>query len=715
MRSRLFLLLLCFGLFNVSARAQVTPTDPTAPTAFTPSFASSPLSTLNVTSGSFADLKAKIEAITTCGVDVVVPMATYTFTSTITLPAVAGTCVGGGTSGLGVTASGGLIPGTGLGPAVSSGDDYITIRSANLSSITAYGSRVVNADKTNMPTLVIPSSGIGFDCQTNSHHIRIAGLNMTGAAALMGAFARCQSSTIGTDMHHFVMDRNYMTANATNGSIQGVQLGGANMALIGNRITNIHDPSNGNETHGVLIATGSGPYTLTQNEICGQSIGLFIGDSLVGRWSSGTYGTGTPIIPSNGTVTKNYIHKLCIPSGSNNAMKNLQEIKHGQYWKFDSNIYDTTYAKAQQLCIQLVSYRGSQSASSDIQFTNNWVKNCPMGMGVTFRPTEDIQIIGAVSDGTTNCSGGGCVKLTLVGACDCTTGDVVELYSVNGTTEVNETTVPITRLTSTTFTVPIAFTHPYVQAGSCASRSNLDCGTALFFFQARPLERVKISNNLFTDIAASAVSETQRWPFLQISTVPDINPTGVTDNSISATGAWEPNDLNISHNTIVSPTAGAGLRLFLSVLEVGHKVPYTNHNGARWAIRDNVVHISDGSEGSLYGVSSQYGSGGGLAYGTNALNRVTSSSITRDFSHNLGFKSSFADEASKYTGSDAWITSGTGSCASVAVLVDCTAATIAGAALQAGSPGHNASSDAVPVNVGIDATALATALSGVDQ
>lgn len=713
------LLALVLSLVTGSAWAQVTPTDPTEPTAFTPSFATSALSTATITSGDAADFKAEIEAITTCGVDAPLAVATYTLSSAITLPAVAGSCVGGAVS-TGVSAISGSSgvhaisgsSGVSATTATSGGDDYIHIRSAELAQITAYGSRVVSADKTHMPTVIVPNGSRAFNCQTGSHHIRISGINfVTNSGQAIDSFALCQSSTTGADMHHIVFDRNYMTADATGGAQRGLQLGGANIAAIGNRITNVGVPSGSSETHGILAATGTGPYDFEWNEICAQAAGVFIGDSEVALWTGGSYGVGTAIIPSNGTIRKNYIHKLCITYTA--PEKNLLEIKFGEIWKIDSNIFDTTHAEAQQVCIQLVSYRASQSRVSDISFTNNWVKNCPMGMGITFRPTLAIVITGAVSDGTTNCSGGGCIKFTTNGACNCTTGDLVEITGVGGVTGANNGTHAITRLTTSTMTVPVAFSGSFTGTNCTTSPSN--CGVASFFFQAKPLERVKIARNLFTDIATDSVNDTTNRVLLQLNTNPTLatTATGVTDASISTTGNWTPNDFNFSHNTIVNPTAGDRLQGFISIVEPGSFVPYTNWKGARWAIRDNVVRISNGGQ-SVYGVFYQYGSGGGLDYRTNALNKMTASA-TRDFSHNLGFLSSFSDEATGYTGNDSWITSSNGSCASVAVLVDCTAATIAGAALQASSAGHNASSDVVPVDVGIDATALAAALSGVDQ
>lgn len=712
-------LVLTILLYAVPSWAQVTPVDPTEPTAFTPSFAASALSTVNVTSGDGADLKAKIEAITTCGADVVVPVASgYAPSTTITLPAVAGSCVGAaaGRGAIAGTSGAKIVSGTGglSGGAVTGGDDYITIRSANSGSLPAYGTVVSAGDQANMPTITAPNGSFLFKCQTGSHHIRLVGLNMVAnSSQYVDTFVQCTSLTVGTDVHDIVIDRNYMTADATGGAAQGVQIGGANIQVVGNRITKINDNVGSAETHGVLIQTGSGPYSVKRNEVCAQGINLFIGESQVALWSGGSYGVGSPVIPSNGTVTNNWFHKLCVDAAKRSPEKNLQEIKHGQYWKFDGNIYDTSYAAGQQLCIQLVSYRGSQSAATDISFTNNWVKNCAQGMSITFRPTEAIQITGVISDGTTNCSGGGCARLTLVGPCDCTTGDTVEIANVNGTTEVNGTTTRITRVDSTHVTTTVPFVNTYVQAGVCAFRGNVDCGTALFFFQARPLQRVKITNNLFMDMAAAAQSNSTRWTFLNMNTNPTVTPSGGTDAGISATGDWDPKDFNFSHNTIVSPTAGDLIRNFIVMLGPGFNNPYTQWAGTNWAIRDNVIKITDGSSG-VYAAYFDYAQGGGTVYGTTALNNMTDSA-TRDFSHNLGFSSAMADESTKYTGSDSWLSSGTGNCATLAVLVDCTATTVAGAALQASSPGHNASSDAVPVDVGADMTALAAAIANVPQ
>lgn len=684
------------------------PTPPTAPTMFTPSFASSALSTVNVTSGDGADLKAKIEAITTCGVEVVIPVASgYAPASNITLPAVAGSCVGSGSGRTAITGSSGAHAVAGSGglsaTAATGGDNFITIRSANSGSLTTYGGTVGPSDQANMPTITVPNGSQLFLCQTGTHHIRIVGLNIvTNSNQAINDFMLCQSSTTGSDIHHIVLDRNYMTADSTKGSIQGLQMGGANIALVGNRITNVFDPTNGNETHGVLFSTGTGPYHVWRNEICAQSINLFIGDNMVNLWTGGSYGVGSPIIPSNGYVHENWMHKICVPVGSYANIKNIQEIKHGSAWEFNGNIYDTTYAETQQLCIQLVSYRASQSKATDIKFNNNWVKNCPQAMGVTFRPTEGLTAASFQGDGTTNCSGGPCVQINLGAGvpCNCTTGDTVEIVNVSTVVPSINGAWRLTRVSDYVVTIPVAFT----------STSGVT-GSMLKFYQAEPLDRVEVCNNLFMNISSAAQTFGVPYTAFNFNTNPTVNPSGGTDAGISRTGSWKPSNFKFCHNTIVNPTAGDTLKNFITILGPGNNNPYTQWQGDNWAWRDNVVKISDTTQ-SIYGTMFAYGVGGGTAYGTNALNNL-SDPATRDFSHSVGFASSFGDEATKYTGSDSWITASNGTCAAVAVLVDCTATTIAGAALQAGSPGHNAASDGA--DVGIDATALAAAVANVPQ
>lgn len=713
-----FLLLL---LLVSPVLAQVTPTDPTEPTAFTPSFAASALSTVNVTSGDGADLKSKIEAITTCGVEVVIPVASgYAPSSEITLPAVAGDCLGSGGSGVSAIAGSSGVHAVSGSSGVSTttstgGDNYITIRSAESDQITAYGGRVVTADKTHMPTITIPNAGRLFNCQIGTHHIRIVGLNMVAnSGQWIDGFLLCQvpeATTTGTDMHHIVMDRNYGTGDSTAGAVNGIGFGGQNMAAIGNRITNVL-ADNISETHAMLMSTGTGPYYIHNNELCADQIGIFIGDSQVDRWTGGSYGVGNPIVPADITITGNYVHQLCVPSDQHLSSKNLFEIKHGQRVKVDGNVFDTSYVGGQDQAINLVSYRGSQSRVTDIQFTNNWVKNMGAAINMTLRPSCAASgcagaITSVTSDGTTNCGGSACATIVISGGdCVCTPGDTIELGSMAGSGGTWANLDGNWRITATS-------DRQHMTINGAFPGGTWSAGTFTIWHQSRPVSKVKITGNYFMD-ASSAVATGggSSKCAIVLGTNPQFNPSGGTDAGISETGTWAPSHFNISHNTIHNPTASDTLQCFLQFTEPSFNPPYaTIWKGDTWAIRDNVVRISNGGGGS-YGVKYVYGIGGALGYGTLALNQA-SDSVTRDFSHNLGYVSGFGDESTKYTGSDSWITSSTGSCASVAVLVDCTATTIAGAALQASSAGHNAST--TTTDVGIDATALAAALSGVEN
>lgn len=282
------------------------PTAPTAPTAVEMTVASSQLTTVNVTSGDAADLKTKIEAITTCGVDVVIPVATYTLATPITLPNVAATCVGGSGGRTAITGSTGALVVTGAGglPAAanSAGDDYILIRSANSGSLSA--GRPALAEVSNMPTINTPASVNGaFLVANGAHHFKFDGLNVTSSGNRTSGlfFLQSPSNTVATQPHHIIVNRTFAHPDTTFGSIQGIQMAGKHIAITNSRIYDIfYNSSSGTvESHGVLAASGQGPYKIYNTEVVADAINVFFGDN---EMSDG-------MIPSDITIENNYVHR----------------------------------------------------------------------------------------------------------------------------------------------------------------------------------------------------------------------------------------------------------------------------------------------------------------------------------------------------------------------------------------------------------------------
>jgi hypothetical protein len=684
--TRLVLTLAFLALFPWSVGAQVTPIDPTPPATFTPSFAA-PLRTV----GPLTTIAAVQTALTTalCG-DLILADHTVTFTQTVgwTLP-------------------------TGL---ACTGNNYVTLTTDAHALLPPTGTRVGTGDLPNMVHVVVGQHTNGFIDMPlgNVKWIRIRGFYVTTTTTVPGSGLCPQSSACsllnihddgsfagGMRNEHYVIDQNYMIGDPVVGVQHGIIVNGNDFAVRDNVILNSFLV--GSETHGTLTTAGS-RFAYLNNEVCAASINLFFGDSQVSYWTGGAYMSGSPIQVEDATVRRNYVHKYCIPGTKEADEKNLFEIKNGRRFFIDSNIFEWSKAKAQQMCVQLVSYRGSQSSISDIAFTNNWVKHCPAALGVTFHPVDaTFTVTNLLSDGSAACSGGPCIQINISSACSCTTGDLAEVKNVTGITDANGTWLPITLLNPTTgrsqIRLPVAWPGGTWTGG----------GSISIQLQGNPNQRVKIYNNLFTNPGADTVNVGLTFPVFQFGVNPLFVPASGTHASISTTGDWKPNDFHFAHNTVINPTGTFKISRFWSMAEGGlNFATYTEWLGDRWAIRDNVFHVSSGGQ-SNYGVLFFQASGAGVAVGTNAFNR-TSVAATRDFSHNIGFQSSFANESAQYTGSDSWILVTTTGCSAV-IFVDCTTDAVAAAALQVSSPGHLTASDGT--DVGINAPLLASKVSGV--
>lgn len=252
-------------------------------------------------------LAGTFSSVPTWGDDVALALGTYSPASPHTLPAASVIDANGGTQ---------------------TGNDYITFRSVNLSSLPAAGTRVSTSDSTNMPRLNTPSGANGFFiCADHADHYRFQGLNITAASNVHAAgllMLQSVSSAADSTTHpdHMIVERCLLHGDPTMGCNQGIQATGSDITIVDNMIYDVMStfagnagpPSYGfNEDHGILISGGTGPYLVHNNYVEADSCNVFVGDSLL---------SNAGIIPSDITVTKNYLRK----SAAWNPYSNIYEV-----------------------------------------------------------------------------------------------------------------------------------------------------------------------------------------------------------------------------------------------------------------------------------------------------------------------------------------------------------------------------------------------------
>jgi hypothetical protein len=291
------------------------PVAPTAPTAVDYSVAAT-TEDVTVTSGSVVDLAAKIAAME-CGQHILLPVATYTLTSQITIPDMAEDCLGeavaagqsaiAGSSGAHAVAG---ASGLSASASTSSGDHYVIIDSANYASLPAAGTRIdPDTDVANMPTIILPSvsSNGAFRTGDGAHHVIFRGLHVkpistTCTACGLTIFQSPSATTdVSTWPHHIYIERSYLQGASGGGTLRGAHMLGSNMGVVDSVIKDIFVNGTSSDRQGVLL-NGGGPFLVRNNTLNADSETIMMGDNAPPNYDMDL---GTHDV----TITNNFLYR----------------------------------------------------------------------------------------------------------------------------------------------------------------------------------------------------------------------------------------------------------------------------------------------------------------------------------------------------------------------------------------------------------------------
>jgi hypothetical protein len=208
-------------------------------------------------------------------------------------------------------------------PDKGAGSDFILIRSANLSSLTA-GVRVGPSDASNMAKIEAGNSTneYAIACATNAHHYWFAGIEI------------CQNVGVATynlidqniDNHHMRYDRCYIHADDayTHYCVRGGNFSGVNIAVFDSYLYGFW--ANGQDTQ-AFWATKGDTFLIHNCQLTAAGESIMFG---------GTNGYAEDEMPSDITITKNYFfkplswqHGMPTWDGVTRTQKNHLELKLG--------------------------------------------------------------------------------------------------------------------------------------------------------------------------------------------------------------------------------------------------------------------------------------------------------------------------------------------------------------------------------------------------
>ncbi len=295
-------------------------------------------------------------------------------------------------------------------PNKTTGKGWIIIMSSRMDLLSAEETRIKpNATTGNVSfpdqqaamakIITVNTSGIPcFATQTNAHHYRFVGLEITADSAVKNSYGLMQlgdASSAQNSMSqvpdHFVVDRCYIHGHGYATIMKfGVRLDCANAAIIDSYVSEFH--SIGYDAQAIAGVNGPGPFKIINNylEASGENI-------LFGGAAASIKG----LVPSDIEIRQNYFYKPwswkvghSSYAGKHWTIKNLFELKTGVRVLLDGNILENCWADlptgqsgyAILLTIRTEGGGSPQAEVSDITISNNIIKH--VGAGITFAGTD---------------------------------------------------------------------------------------------------------------------------------------------------------------------------------------------------------------------------------------------------------------------------------------------------------------------------------------
>jgi hypothetical protein len=255
-----------------------------------------------------------------------------------------------------------------------SGSGWITIETSAIGSLPASGTRVSPSNASAMPKIVTTNSTAALATEAGAHNYRIVGVefalngSMTYGLVALGDASSAQSSLYQVP-HDLILDRVYIHGSSSNTVRRGVALNSASTGIIDSYISDIHEA--GADTQAIGGWNGPGPYKIDNNylEAAGENI-LF----------GGADPSVPNLVPSDITITHNYVKKQTSWRNSSWQVKNLLELKNAQRVLIDGNVFEYNWPAAQNGFSILFTVRNQDGTApwsivQDVAFTRNIVRH----------------------------------------------------------------------------------------------------------------------------------------------------------------------------------------------------------------------------------------------------------------------------------------------------------------------------------------------------
>jgi len=173
-----------------------------------------------------------------------------------------------------------------------------------------------------------------------------------------------------------IVDRCYLHGTTVGNQREGILVFAKNFALIHSYVDDIHRNTGiGSDVQCVTIFLGSGPHLIDNNELRGSDEAIFAGDN-------GSLGGTAWKIPSNITITRNYVHVPTDAYFDTFEFKNLLEFKDGAKILIEGNWFERSSDVGAQdgTAILPGSVRGQDDIVDDVTIRFNVFNNSHKGI-----------------------------------------------------------------------------------------------------------------------------------------------------------------------------------------------------------------------------------------------------------------------------------------------------------------------------------------------
>jgi len=267
-------------------------------------------------------------------------------------------------------------------PAKAGANSYVTITtSSELSRLPDADTRMDPAYAPLLPKIKSPNSAPAIVTAPFAHHYQLQliefAANSQGQGDIIdlgdGSF---NQNTLAVVPHDLILDRVYVHGDPTFGQRRGIALNSASTTIKNSYIAGI--ASTGQDAQAICGWNGPGPFTIANNYLEASTENVMFG---------GADPSIPNLVPSDITMTRNYITKPFAWRGQAWQVKNLLELKNAQRVVVDGNVLENNWQSGQVGYAVLLTPRNQDgrapwSVVQQIQFTNNVVRHVAAGVNI---------------------------------------------------------------------------------------------------------------------------------------------------------------------------------------------------------------------------------------------------------------------------------------------------------------------------------------------